>query len=131
MRMIVEEIKAIQGLRIDELMAKSKPLQAPYELVLAVNKLGRLPVPNFSALGIATPVDAALMIQLGAESVFVGSCIFKSGDPKKRVEAMVASVTYFNDAKISAKISKDLGEPMVEINIHDLRSDERMADRGW
>ena len=131
MRTVNREIKLIQGLRVDELMAEAKRLQAPYELVLQVHQLGRLPVPNFSAGGIATPADAALMMQLGAETVFVGSGIFKSGDPKKRAEAMVAAATYFDKPEILAEISKDLGEPMVGINIHDLKADEKMADRGW
>ncbi|MCS6830881.1 MAG: pyridoxal 5'-phosphate synthase lyase subunit PdxS [bacterium] len=131
MRSVMGGIRWLQSLREDELMAASKQLQAPYELVLEVHRTGRLPVPNFSAGGIATPADAALMMQLGAEAVFVGSGIFKSGDPKRRAKAIVDAVTYYNDPKILAEISEDLGEPMVGIDIRQLEEKELLAPRGW
>jgi pyridoxal 5'-phosphate synthase pdxS subunit len=131
MRKVVRQIKQLQALDPTELMAEAKQLQAPYELVLQVHKTGRLPVPNFSAGGIATPADAALMMQLGAETVFVGSGIFKSGDPERRAIAIVSAATYYNDPDKLASISENLGEPMVGINIHDLKQEELMAERGW
>jgi pyridoxal 5'-phosphate synthase pdxS subunit len=131
MRAVMSGIRWLQSLREDELMAASKQLQAPYELVVEVHRTGRLPVPNFSAGGIATPADAALMMQLGAEAVFVGSGIFKSGDPKRRAKAIVDAVTYYNDPKILAEISEDLGEPMVGIDIRQLEEKELLAPRGW
>jgi pyridoxal 5'-phosphate synthase pdxS subunit len=131
MRAVMSGIRWLQSLREDELMAASKQLQAPYELVVEVHRTGRLPVPNFSAGGIATPADAALMMQLGAEAVFVGSGIFKSGDPKRRAKAIVDAVTYYNDPKILAEISENLGEPMVGIDIRQLEEKELLAPRGW
>ncbi|MCL6476445.1 MAG: pyridoxal 5'-phosphate synthase lyase subunit PdxS [Firmicutes bacterium] len=131
MRAVMSGIRWLQSLREDELMAASKQLQAPYELVVEVHRTGRLPVPNFSAGGIATPADAALMMQLGAEAVFVGSGIFKSGDPKRRAKAIVDAVTYYNDPKVLAEISEDLGEPMVGIDIRQLEEKELLAPRGW
>jgi pyridoxal 5'-phosphate synthase pdxS subunit len=131
MRAVMSGIGWLQSLREDELMAASKQLQAPYELVVEVHRTGKLPVPNFSAGGIATPADAALMMQLGAEAVFVGSGIFKSGDPKRRAKAIVDAVTYYNDPKILAEISEDLGEPMVGIDIRQLEERELLAVRGW
>jgi pyridoxal 5'-phosphate synthase pdxS subunit len=131
MRAVMSGIRWLQSLREDELMAASKHLQAPYELVVEVHRTGKLPVPNFSAGGIATPADAALMMQLGAEAVFVGSGIFKSGDPKRRAKAIVDAVTYYNDPKILAEISEDLGEPMVGIDIRQLEEKELLAMRGW
>jgi pyridoxal 5'-phosphate synthase pdxS subunit len=131
MRAVMSGIRWLQSLREDELMAASKQLQAPYELVVEVHRTGKLPVPNFSAGGIATPADAALMMQLGAEAVFVGSGIFKSGDPKRRAKAIVDAVTYYNDPKILAEISEDLGEPMVGIDIRQLEEKELLAPRGW
>ncbi len=131
MRTVMGDIRRIQGMRIEELMTAAKDLQAPYELVLEVHKTGKLPVPNFSAGGVATPADAALMVKLGAEAVFVGSGIFKSGDPLKRAKAIVQAVTHYNDPKILAEISEDLGEPMVGINCSDLPENERLAKRGW
>jgi len=131
MRAVMSGIRWLQSLREDELMAAAKQLQAPYELVVEVHRTGRLPVPNFSAGGIATPADAALMMQLGAEAVFVGSGIFKSGDPKRRAKAIVDAVTYYNDPKILAEISEDLGEPMVGIDIRQLDEKELLAPRGW
>ncbi|MGQ9881114.1 MAG: pyridoxal 5'-phosphate synthase lyase subunit PdxS [Armatimonadota bacterium] len=131
MRAVMSGIRWLQSLREDELMAASKQLQAPYELVVEVHRTGKLPVPNFSAGGIATPADAALMMQLGAEAVFVGSGIFKSGDPKRRAKAIVDAVTYYNDPKVLAEISEDLGEPMVGIDIRQLDEKELLAPRGW
>lgn len=131
MRTIVREMKEIQMLDIHELMARAKVLGAPFELVQYVHEHGKLPVPNFSAGGIATPADAALMMQLGAESVFVGSGIFKSGDPMRRAKAIVAAATYFDKPEVLAEVSADLGEPMTGINIHDLAEEEKMASRGW
>jgi pyridoxal 5'-phosphate synthase pdxS subunit len=133
MRAVMSGIRWLQSLREDELMAASKQLQAPYELVVEVHRTGKLPVPNFSAGGIATPADAALMMQLGAEAVFVGSGIFKSGDPKRRAKAIVDAVTYYNDPKVLAEISEDLGEPMVGIDIRQLEERELLAraDGRW
>jgi pyridoxal 5'-phosphate synthase pdxS subunit len=131
MRAVMSGIRWLQGMREDELMAAAKQLQAPYELVVEVHRTGRLPVPNFSAGGIATPADAALMMQLGAEAVFVGSGIFKSGDPKRRAKAIVDAVTYYKDPNILAEISEDLGEPMVGIDIRQLEEKELLAPRGW
>lgn len=131
MRAVMSGIRWLQSLRDDELMAAAKQLQAPYELVVEVHRTGKLPVPNFSAGGIATPADAALMMQLGAEAVFVGSGIFKSGDPRRRARAIVDAVTYYNDPKILAEISEDLGEPMVGIDIRQLDEKELLAPRGW
>jgi pyridoxal 5'-phosphate synthase pdxS subunit len=112
-------------------MTAAKELGAPYELVVEVARRGKLPVPNFSAGGVATPADAALMMELGAETVFVGSGIFKSGDPARRATAIVGAVTYYKDAKKLAQLSEDLGEPMVGIGLEELREDQRMATRGW
>jgi pyridoxal 5'-phosphate synthase pdxS subunit len=131
MRQINAEIRRVVAAPEEELMTIAKELGAPYELVLEVKRLGRLPVPNFSAGGIATPADAALMMQLGAEAVFVGSGIFKSGDPEKRARAIVLAAAHYNDPKLLAEISEDLGEPMVGINLETLRDEERMAPRGW
>ena len=112
-------------------MTEAKNLGAPYALVLEIAETGKLPVPNFSAGGIATPADASLMMQLGAEAVFVGSGIFKSSNPAKRAKAIVEAVTYFNDAAKLAEISMDLGEPMPGININDIEEKELLATRGW
>ena len=108
-------------MRKDELYEEAKLLQVPYDLVLYVNEKGKLPVVNFAAGGVATPADAALMMQLGAEGVFVGSGIFKSGDPKKRARAIVEAVTHYNDPKIIAELSEDLGEAMVGINPEEIK----------
>ena len=116
MRKILGEIRKVQSLHIDELFDKAKELKVPYDLLLKVYENGKLPVVNFAAGGIATPADAALMMQLGAEGVFVGSGIFKSGDPAKRAKAIVQAVTNFNDSKLLVKVSEDLGEAMVGIN---------------
>ena len=131
MRTVTDEIAWIAGLRHEQLFAAAKDLQAPYELVKWVADNGRLPVVNFSAGGIATPADAALMMQLGCDGVFVGSGIFKSGDPAKRARAIVEATTHFEDAEIIARVSRNLGEAMVGINIDDIPASERMQERGW
>lgn len=130
-RQVNDEIRWVSNLPEEELMAAAKELQAPYELVLEVARLKKLPVVNFAAGGIATPADAALMMQLGCDGIFVGSGIFKSGDPAHRAKAIVAATTYFKDAAILAEISRDLGEAMVGINIPDIKPEDRMQDRGW
>ena len=131
MRTVMSEIKVVQNAREDELYVLAKNHQAPLELIREVKALGRLPVPNFSAGGIATPADAALMMKLGAETVFVGSGIFKSGDPAKRAKAIVESVLFYKDAKKLAEISRNLGQPMVGINCDSLDEKELLATRGW
>jgi pyridoxal 5'-phosphate synthase pdxS subunit len=131
MRAIQKGIRELQALRDDELMAKAKELQAPYELVRWVAREGRLPVPNFSAGGIATPADAALMMQLGAESVFVGSGIFKSQDPARRAKAIVQAVTHYNDPQLLARVSEDLGEAMPGLDVRKLPEEELLQTRGW
>jgi len=128
MRSINSEMKIIQSLREDELYHKAKELQVPYDLVEYVHKNGRLPVLNFSAGGVATPADAVLMRKLGAEGVFVGSGIFKSGNPKKRAAAIVKAVANYTDAKLLAELSEDLGEAMVGINESEIEI--LMAERG-
>jgi pyridoxal 5'-phosphate synthase pdxS subunit len=130
-RAVTDEIAWLKGLRGEQLFAAAKDLQAPYDLVKWVADNGRLPVVNFSAGGIATPADAALMMQLGCDGVFVGSGIFKSGDPAKRAKAIVEATTHFTDADIIARVSRDLGEAMVGINISDIPDGERMQERGW
>lgn len=131
MRTIMREIRVVQNAREDELFVLAKEHQAPLELIREVAQLGKLPVPNFSAGGIATPADAALMMKLGAETVFVGSGIFKSGDPARRAKAIVESVLFYNDAKKLAEISAGLGEAMVGINVSSIDSRELLATRGW
>ena len=121
MRKMNAEINRIVSMRKDELYEEAKVLQVPYDLVLYVHENGKLPVVNFAAGGVATPADAALMMQLGAEGVFVGSGIFKSGDPKKRARAIVEAVTHYNDPKIIAELSEDLGEAMVGINPEEIK----------
>ena len=121
MRKMNAQIREITSLREDELFEKAKELQVPYELVLSVYKEGRLPVVNFAAGGVATPADAALMMQFGAEGVFVGSGIFKSGNPEKRASAIVQAVTNYTDASLIADLSKDLGEAMVGINESEIK----------
>ena len=128
MRKMNQEIARIRSMREDELFEAAKELRVPYELVLTVHETGRLPVVNFAAGGVATPADAALMMQLGAEGVFVGSGIFKSGNPKKRADAIVKSVTNYKDAKMLAELSEDLGEAMVGINENEIEL--LMAERG-
>lgn len=128
MRMMNREIARIHSMREDELWSEAKELQVPYDLVLYVHENGRLPVVNFAAGGVATPADAALMMQLGAEGVFVGSGIFKSGNPEKRANAIVKAVTNYTDAKMIAGLSEDLGEAMVGINEQEIEL--LMAERG-
>ncbi len=130
-RQIMGEIRRVQGLPEDELMTMARDLQAPFELVRYVWANGKLPVPNFAAGGVATPADAALMMRLGMDGVFVGSGIFKSGDPVKRAKAIVQATTHYNDADILAECSKDLGEAMVGIQVVALTPSEKMAVRGW
>lgn len=131
MRLVMGEIRRLQGMRRDELVRAAKEMGAPYELVQEVAETGRLPVVNFAAGGIATPADAALMMQLGADGIFVGSGIFKSKDPVKRARAIVAATTYYNDPQVLAEVSKDLGEAMPGIEISTIQPHERMQDRGW
>ena len=128
MRMMNSEIAKLTSVREDELFEAAKQLQVPYELVAYVHEKGKLPVVNFAAGGVATPADAALMMQLGAEGVFVGSGIFKSGNPEKRASAIVQAVTNYTDAKLIAELSKDLGEAMVGINEQEIEL--LMAERG-
>ena len=130
MRAVMDEIRKIKSMTEDELMAEAKKIGAPLELVIEVRELGRLPVVNFAAGGIATPADAALMMQLGADGVFVGSGIFKSGNPRKRAKAIVDAVTYYDKPEILKEISKDLGEPMVGIDIRTLKEEELLQKRG-
>jgi len=131
MRTVRDGITRLASLPEEELMTAAKELGAPFELVYEIARTGKLPVPNFSAGGIATPADAALMMQLGAESIFVGSGIFKSGDPARRARAIVGAVVHFRDPKALAELSEDLGEPMVGINISQLGEGEKMSVRGW
>lgn len=128
MRMMNKEIARLTSMRTDELYEAAKQLQVPYDLVCYVHENGRLPVVNFAAGGVATPADAALMMQLGAEGVFVGSGIFKSGNPEKRASAIVKAVTNYNDAAMLAELSEDLGEAMVGINEQEIAL--LMAERG-
>ena len=128
MRLMQSEIRRLVSMSEDELFEAAKQLQAPYELVRFVHDNGKMPVVNFAAGGVATPADAALMMQLGAEGVFVGSGIFKSGNPRKRAAAIVKAVTNYNDAKLLAELSEDLGEAMVGINEHEIEL--LMAERG-
>ena len=130
-RAVNSEIRRLTTMDEDELFAYAKEIRAPYDLVKQTASLGRLPVVNFAAGGVATPADAALMMQLGMDGVFVGSGIFKSGDPAKRAHAIVQAVTHYNDPKILAEVSENLGEPMVGINLDTLSEQEKMAHRGW
>ncbi|MHB8734716.1 MAG: pyridoxal 5'-phosphate synthase lyase subunit PdxS [Terriglobales bacterium] len=130
-RAIVREMRELTLLGPDELYTRAKELQAPYELVRLVAKEGKLPVPNFSAGGIATPADASLVMQLGAEAVFVGSGIFKSEDPAALARAMVRAVTHFADPQVLLEVSEELGEPMRGISIATLRPEEQLQTRGW
>jgi len=131
MRTIGGEIRRLTSLSPDELYAAAKDLQAPYDLVAEVAALGKLPVVMFTAGGIATPADAAMMMQLGAEGVFVGSGIFKSGNPAARAEAIVKATTFYDDPDVLAKVSRGLGEAMVGINVDDIPLPHRLAERGW
>jgi len=130
-RAVLGAIRRLQGLSQDELMAEAKNLRAPYELVAEVARTGRLPVVNFAAGGIATPADAALMMQLGVDGVFVGSGIFKSADPAARAKAIVQATTHFKDPKILAEVSRGLGEAMRGIELGTLKPEEHLATRGW
>ena len=130
-RTVMDGIRRLTILPREELMTEAKNLGAPYDLIVEIAESGKLPVPNFSAGGVATPADAALMMQLGAEAVFVGSGIFKSGNPAKRAKAIVEAVTYYQDPKKLAEISYDLGEPMVGIGLEELDPEKRIAGRGW
>lgn len=131
MRLMTGEIRKLTNMPKEELMTEAKEIGAPYDLLLETAKLGRLPVVNFAAGGIATPADAAMMMQLGCDGIFVGSGIFKSGDPARRAKAIVAATTHYNDPQVLAEVSKDLGEPMVGINISTLAEIDRMQERGW
>ena len=131
MREITNDMRRVQMASPTELMTIAKEYAAPFELIKFVHEHGKLPVVNFAAGGIATPADAALMMQLGVDGVFVGSGIFKSGDPAKRAKAIVEATTYYNDPEKLAKISEDLGEPMVGIEISTIPQHERMQERGW
>lgn len=131
MRTMQQQMKQLTILDKHELMSVSKEMGAPYELVKIVAETGKLPVPNFAAGGIATPADASLMMQLGAEALFVGSGIFKSGDPVKRASAIVQAAAHYDDAKLLAELSAGLGEPMVGINVSDLQPEQRLQQRGW
>jgi pyridoxal 5'-phosphate synthase pdxS subunit len=130
-RTVLGDIRRLQVMPDEELMTFAKELGAPYELVRETKELGRLPVVNFAAGGIATPADAALMMQLGVDGVFVGSGIFKSGDPARRAKAIVEATTHFRNAEILARVSENLGQPMVGIGIHTLAEDQQLATRGW
>ena len=131
MRAVMDGIRKIQGMTTEELTAEAKALGAPQELVLEVHKTGKLPVVNFAAGGVATPADAALMMQLGAEGVFVGSGIFKASDPEKRARAIVKATTHYRDPKIIAEVSKGLGPAMPGIDIKTIPQEELLAPRGW
>lgn len=130
-RAVMGEIHRLTTMRTDELMAYSKEIGAPFQLVEETAELGRLPVVNFAAGGVATPADAALMMQLGVDGVFVGSGIFKSGNPALRAKAIVEAVTHYSDPGILAEVSKNLGEPMIGIGVSELPEQARLASRGW
>ena len=131
MRAIRGDIRRLANLDEAELYAAAKELRAPYDIVAEIAETGKLPVVLFTAGGIATPADAAMMMQLGAEGVFVGSGIFKSGNPQARAEAIVKSVTFHDDPDMIAKVSRGLGEAMVGINVDDIPAPHRLAERGW
>jgi len=131
MRAIRGEIRRLTGLDDDELYAAAKELRAPYDLVREIAESGKLPVVLFTAGGIATPADAAMMMQLGAEGVFVGSGIFKAGNPAQRAEAIVKATTFYDDPDVIAKVSRGLGEAMVGITLESLPPEQRFAGRGW
>ena len=130
-RSIVGAIRRLQTMPVEELMSFARDLKAPYELVRFVHEHGKLPVVNFAAGGVATPADAALMMQLGMDGVFVGSGIFKSGNPVQRGQAIVKAVTHYNNPEVLADVSRGLGEAMVGINIDTLPQEELLAARGW
>jgi pyridoxal 5'-phosphate synthase pdxS subunit len=131
MRLVQSDLRRLTTLRSDELMAAAKELGAPYELVCEVARAGKLPVPNFAAGGIATPADAALLMQLGAEAVFVGSGIFKSKDPSARARAIVEATTYYDNPEVIARVSEGIGEPMPGLDISKLDENELLQTRGW
>ncbi|MDR3540819.1 MAG: pyridoxal 5'-phosphate synthase lyase subunit PdxS [Desulfosporosinus sp.] len=131
MRTVMSEIRSLTLMPKEELMSAAKNMGAPFDLVLYVAEHGKLPVVNFAAGGIATPADAALMMHLGVDGIFVGSGIFKSGNPKARAKAIVLATTHYKDAKLLAEISKDLGQPMSGIEISTLTDSQRMQERGW
>ena len=131
MRRVQDGIRRLTLLRPDEMMAEAKQLGAPYHVLLETAQLGKLPVPNFAAGGVATPADASLMMQLGAENVFVGSGIFKSNDPRPRAEAIVQAVTYYDDPQKLLEISMELGEAMPGLDVASMPEEERLATRGW
>ena len=130
-RSVLGEIRRLQTMATEEMMTYAKEIGAPYDLVVETAQLGRLPVVNFAAGGVATPADAALMMQLGVDGVFVGSGIFKSGDPARRAHAIVQAVTHYDDPEILASVSRNLGEAMVGINVSGMPEAERLAERGW
>ncbi|MBN1977989.1 MAG: pyridoxal 5'-phosphate synthase lyase subunit PdxS [Anaerolineae bacterium] len=130
-RSVLGEIRRLTSMATEEMMAYAKEIGAPYDLVVETAELGRLPVVNFAAGGVATPADAALMMQLGVDGVFVGSGIFKSGDPAKRAHAIVQAVTHYDNPEILAEVSRGLGEAMVGIHVSDIPEAQRLAERGW
>jgi pyridoxal 5'-phosphate synthase pdxS subunit len=130
-RSVLGEIRCLTTMASEEMMAYAKEIGAPYDLVVETAELGRLPVVNFAAGGVATPADAALMMQLGVDGVFVGSGIFKSGDPAKRAHAIVQAVTHYDNPEILAEVSRGLGEAMVGIHVSDIPEAQRLAERGW
>ena len=130
-RTILSEVRALAAKNDDELYVAAKELQAPYQLVKQVAHTGKLPVVLFVAGGVATPADAAMMMQLGADGVFVGSGIFKSGNPAARAAAIVKATTFYDDPKVIAEVSRGLGEAMVGINVNDLPAPHRLSERGW
>ncbi|QYZ79372.1 pyridoxal 5'-phosphate synthase lyase subunit PdxS [Methanofollis formosanus] len=131
MRAIQGEIRELAGMDEQELRARARAIEAPYEVLAETAKMGRLPVVNFSAGGIATPSDAALMMQMGADGVFVGSGIFKSTNPQKMAKAVVEAVHHYTDAKVIAEVSRGIGDPMKGLDIHELKGEERLQERGW
>ncbi|MFQ5860621.1 MAG: pyridoxal 5'-phosphate synthase lyase subunit PdxS [Dehalococcoidia bacterium] len=131
MRAVMDNIRKLQNMPDEELVAEAKTLGAPVELLMECRKLGQLPVVNFAAGGVATPADAALMMQLGCDGVFVGSGVFKSSDPERRARAIVQAVTHYNRPEVLAKVSKDLGEPMQGIDVRTLKEEQLLAPRGW
>eukprot|EP01116_Phalansterium_solitarium_P018281 TRINITY_DN479_c0_g1_i2.p2 TRINITY_DN479_c0_g1~~TRINITY_DN479_c0_g1_i2.p2 ORF type:complete len:300 (-),score=146.11 TRINITY_DN479_c0_g1_i2:271-1170(-) len=130
-RSVNGDLRRIKAMDADELYTYAKNIQAPYDLVKQIHETGRLPVVNFAAGGVATPADAAMMMQLGVDGVFVGSGIFKSANPAKRAQAIVKAVTHYNDAKLLAEVSEDLGQPMVGINCDSMLDKDKFAQRGW
>jgi pyridoxal 5'-phosphate synthase pdxS subunit len=131
MRAIQGEIRQLVGMDEQELRARARAIEAPYEVLAETAKRGRLPVVNFSAGGIATPSDAALMMQMGADGVFVGSGIFKSSNPQKMAKAVVEAVHHYTDAKLIAEVSRGIGDPMKGLDVHELKDEERLQERGW